>query len=185
MHFSRPLYACLVLLGAAASPSASAQSADAGGPAPIALLSRLRADVQWERDSLLLGEVTLDREIDAVALGFKEGSVFVGIVAGPFVRTPKYWILEFATNAQSQDGLCGSPQDARLQLEKLSIPEDAPKGCDQAEVARECRRWRQTAQLVYLAAARGSKGINLGDGKCDSFHIYFDPVRREPTWSRL
>ncbi len=130
-------------------------------------------------------EVTLDREIDAVALGFKEGSVFVGIVAGPFVRTPKYWILEFATNAQSQDGLCGSKQDARLQLEKLSIPEDAPKGCDQAEVARECRRWRQTAQLVYLAAARGSKGINLGDGKCDSFHIYFDPVRRQPTWSRL
>ena len=184
MHFSRPLQTCLLLLGAAASQS-PAQSADAGAPDPIELLSRLRADVQWERDSLLLGEVTLDREIDAVALGLKGNSVFVGIVAGPFTRASKHWILEIGTNSQSQDGLCGSQQDARLQLEKLSIPEDAPKGCDQAEVARECRRWRQTAQLVYLAAARGSKGINLGDGKCDSFHIYFDPVRRQPTWSRF
>jgi len=185
MPWSRSLRACLAILGAAASPVASAQSADAGAPDPVELLSRLRGDVQWERDSVLLGEVTLDREIDAVVLGLKGSSVLVGILAGPFTRFSKYWILELATNSQSQEGLCGSQEDARLRLEKLTIPEEAPKGCDQAEVARECRRWRQAAQLVYLAAARGSKGINLGDGKCDSFHIRFDPVRREPTWSRL
>src|SRR5260370_14482169 len=160
MHFSRALHTCLLLFGAAASQSL-AQWADVGAPDAIELLARLRADVQWEGDSLLLAEVTLDREIDAVALGLKGSSVFVGIVAGPFTGASKHWILELATNSQSQDGLCGSQKDARLQLEKLSIPEDAPKGCDQAEVARECRRCRQTAQLVYLAAARGTNAINL------------------------
>jgi hypothetical protein len=150
--------------------------------APIELLSRWREDVQWKRDSLLLGDVTLDRETDAVVLGHKGNSVFVGIVAGPFGKTSKHWILEFATS--SQDGLCGLASGARLQLEKLSIPEDAPKSCDSSEVARECRRWRETAQLLYLAAARGSKGINLGAEKCDGFHIYFDPLESQPIWWR-
>ena len=179
------LRACIHLAIAALARDSLAQAEslkERTEPAPIELLSRWREDVQWKRDSLLLSDVTLDRETDAVVLGLKGNSVFVGIVAGPFGKSSKHWILEFGAN--SQDGLCGPASGARLRLEKLPIPEDAPKTCESSEVARECRRWREAAQLLYLAAARGSKGINLGDEKCDSFHIYFDPVQGQPVWWR-
>ncbi len=178
--------ACMLLL-AALSPDVLAQPEavkEPSQPDPIELLSRWREDVQWNRGSLLLGDVTLDRETDAVVLGLKEEAVFVGIVAGPFRSSSRHWVLEFPAKSQLEGGLCGDAKDARVQLEKLSVPEDAPKTCDSSEVARECRRWRESAQLLYLAAARGSKGIKLADPKCDSFHIYFDPVERKPVWWR-
>jgi hypothetical protein len=182
-----PLVRACLLFFAAFCPEVLAQPEAVKQPTqpdPIELLSHWREDVRWKRDSLLLGNVTLDRETDAVVLGLKGEAVFVGIVAGPFRSSSRHWVLEFPAKSQSEGGLCGEAKDARLQLEKLSVPEDAPRTCDSSEVARECRRWRESAQLLYLATARGSKGIKLADTKCDSFHIYFDPVERKPVWWR-
>jgi hypothetical protein len=171
-----------VALVGSSSMGAESDAGSSGQLDPLVLLSRWRADVSWRRETLLTGDVTLNREADAVVLGVKGDQLLIAIVAAPFVASSKRWFVELSPSSSSPNRTCGPTSRARIELERLAVPEDVPTSCDSSEVAKECRRWRETAQLLYLAAARGGKGIRLTVEKCDSFHVYFDPVQRQPTW---
>ncbi len=69
----------------------------------------------------------------------------------PSAEYSKHWTLDFSQDAGNQGALC-SVAGARIRVERLSS--------DQVEGVRKF--------------PRKSRGINLYDEECDSFHIYYD-----------
>jgi hypothetical protein len=131
----------------------------------ITALSVLRLrepEVKWNPRSLLKGDFDYDG-VDDYALGGRKGSLYMlGVVKGSLSGKSKHWTLEFSQDAANQGALC-SGTNAGIRLERLS-----------AEEVEEVQR-----------LPRKSRGINLYDEECDSFHIYYDRKEKQFVWWRL
>jgi hypothetical protein len=141
--------------------SAGLAAAQNKPPLPITALSVLKAHeptVTWVPSSLLKADFDFDGK-DDYAFGGRAGARYVvGIVKGPVTDRSKYWTLGFSQNAGDQGALC-STSTASITPETPDI-----EGLD--------------------ALPPNSKGINLADGACDSFHIYWDRQTKRFVWSR-
>jgi hypothetical protein len=127
-------------------------------PSPQVAAFKLRApEVVWKTESLLTADFNRDGQSDYVLGGVKDDRFIVGILSGPLTSRSKSWFIEFS---REQNSLCSL--DAVIKLEALN--ED----------------------VVGHAPGSGTEkvGIELQNGECDSFHIYWDPKTRKFTWWR-
>jgi hypothetical protein len=139
-----------------------AQRATASRVTAWSVLKLREPEVVWIPRSLLKADFDYDGVAD-YALGGRKGGLYVlGAVKGSISSKSKHWTLEFSQDAGDQGGLC-SVAGARIRVERLSA--------DEVEGAREL--------------PRTSRGINLYDDECDSFHIYYDRMAERFVWWRL
>ncbi len=127
--------------------------------APVTAVSILKSrepTVTWDQRSLLKADFDFDGIDDYVLAGRAGGRYVVGIVKGPVTSQSKHWTLGFSQNPNDQGSLC-SVSAAHIELEEPDVEGDLPPN---------------------------SKGINLSDGTCDSFHIYWDKMGKRFVWSR-
>jgi hypothetical protein len=137
------------------------EAAHSSQSSPVDLLKSREAKVRWIANTLLNGDFDYDGIGDHAVLGRKGPLAVVGIVKGPVNAETAHWTLEFA-EGQAQDSLC-SVASARIRVERLNPEEVAGTG-----------------QLPVT-----SRGINLFDDSCDSFHIYWDSKAKRFSWWRL
>ena len=129
---------------------------------PHSVLDALKREdpaTDWEGKSLLRADLDLDGTEDYALSGLGKGRFKVGIVHGPVVADSRVWTLEFPMDG-GEDALCS--RNARMALEPLEENE-GPKA----------------------AHPRKGKGINLSDGQCDAFHIYWNPEENDFEYWRL
>jgi len=126
---------------------------------PVSVINLLRSrepSIVWDQRSLLKADLDFDG-VDDYALGGKAGGRYVvGIVKGPVTNQSRHWILAFPQNTTDQGSLC-SVSTAHIMLESPGVEGNLPAN---------------------------SKGINLSDGECDSFHIYWDKDGKRFVWAR-
>lgn len=128
----------------------------------LQILKNREPQTEWNSRSLLKGDFDHDGVADYAISGKRDGKFVVGIVKGQLKRDSKHWAFEFAEGGISQNSLC-SVADARISLEKLSPDEELP----------ELQKLPKT-----------SRGINLANGECDAFHIYYSREKNQFTWWR-
>jgi hypothetical protein len=114
---------------------------------------------KWDAKSLLQGDLDLDGTPDYALAGTRNDHFVVGIVHGPVKTDSAVWTLDFPWDGE-EDALCS--RNAKITLEPLEEnegpkPEHPKKGL----------------------------GINLHDGECDAFHIYWNPKSKEFEYWRL
>lgn len=134
-------------------------------PAQLTALDLLRSrepKVAWINQSLLKADFDYDGVDDYALGGHREQQYVVGVVKGPIVAQSKHWTLAFSANASDQGALC-SVSTAKIEVEPLD--DDNVEGASKLP--------------------RTSRGINLSDGACDSFHIYWDRKSKRFVWWRL
>lgn len=142
--------------------------------AVLNVLAKKNPQVKWNAKSRIKGDFDYDGVTD-YALRGRKGKLFVlGIVKGLPNAKSKSWTLEFGEDAGDQGGLCS--------VSKAIInTEDIDK--DYAEFAKEYLDEKYAKMFAGLR--KGSKGINIADGMCDSFHVFWDKKTREFTWWRI
>jgi hypothetical protein len=117
---------------------------------------------QWNAKSLLQGDLDLDGTPDYALAGTQDDHFVVGIVQGPVpanIGDSQAWTLDFPWDGE-EDALCS--KNAKITLESLEENE-GPKP----------------------EHPRKGQGINLYDGECDAFHIYWNPKSKDFEYWRL
>ena len=132
----------------------------------VQLLENREPKVKWNSRSLLKADFDYDGVPDYALSGRRGDRFVVGIVKGPLNRKSKHWTLGFLENGGSQGALC-SVASARINLERASS--DVESG-DEPEETRKL--------------PKKSRGINLSDEHCDSFHIYYSRKEKQFVWWR-
>lgn len=116
----------------------------------------------WAAKSLLQGDLDLDGTPDYAVAGTQDDRFVVGIVHGPLpanIADSRSWTLGFPWDGQ-EDALC--TKNAKITLEPLEENE-GPKP----------------------EHPRKGLGINVYDGECDAFHIYWNPKSKDFEYWRL
>lgn len=145
------LTACLLAACAGREP----EPRTGPGASPRTALDVLKLEepgTEWDARSLLQGDLDLDGTPDYALTGTQDDRFVVGIVRGPVTTggaDSQVWTLDFPWDGE-EDALCS--RSAKITLEPLEENE-GPKP----------------------EHPRKGLGINLHDGECDAFHIYWNP----------
>lgn len=160
------VFAALILSGAIAFAQKDA--------AALSVLTKKDPKTRWNAKSIIKGDFDYDG-IDDYALRGIKGKLFVlGIVKGSPNGKSKSWTLEFPEDAGNQGGLC-SVGKARINTEDIDK--------DYKEFAADYLEEEYVKMFARLP--KGSKGINIYDGMCDSFHVFWDKKMRRFNWWRI
>lgn len=128
----------------------------------LSLLRSHEPNITWNARTLLKADFDFDG-VDDYVLGGRTGVRYVvGVVKGPVTAQSKHWTLAFSADPGDQGSLC-SVSTARIELEHLE--DDEVEGASKLPL--------------------NSRGINLSDGACDSFHIHWDRKGNRFVWCRL
>lgn len=158
-----PILLALALLAACAGREPEPRTG-ANARTALDVLKLKEPSATWDPKSLLQGDLDLDGTPDYALAGIKGDRFVVGIVHGPVTagaggaNNPS-WTLGFAWDGE-EDALCS--KKAKISLEPLGENE-GPKP----------------------EHPRKGQGINLHDGQCDAFHIYWNPKERTFEYWRL
>lgn len=156
-----PLLLALALLAACAGREPEPRTG-ASPRTALDVLKRKEPSATWDPKSLLQGDLDLDGTPDYALAGLKGDRFVVGIVQGPVTAggaDSRSWTLGFPWDGE-EDALCS--KKAKISLEPLEENE-GPKP----------------------EHPRKGQGINLHDGQCDAFHIYWNPKERTFEYWRL
>lgn len=134
----------------------------AARPTVLRLLKTVEPGIKWNAKSLLTGDFDYDNVSDYALTGKKGDSFVLGIVKGRLSQKSRYWALEFSVGDGLEDSLC-SAASAAISLETFA-PDDE---------LEELRKLPKT-----------SRGINLADGLCDAFRIYYLQSGQRFVWRR-
>lgn len=118
--------------------------------------------VTWDASSRLVGDVDCDGVADSAFIGRTTSAVHVGLILGK-VASPE--ILTFAIGSGIQKAVCS--HTAALVFESLDY--------DPKDAVGEIDGFRRSAVC---------KGLNLGDGDCDSIHLFWNASSRHLDWWR-
>jgi hypothetical protein len=116
----------------------------------------------WEISSKLVGDVDCDGVADSAFIGRSKSAVRVGLIRAN-ATSPD--ILSFAIGSGIQDAVC--TDKAALVFESLDY--------DPKEAVGEIDGFRRSTVC---------KGLNLGDGECDSIHIFWNTSSHRLDWWR-
>lgn len=155
---------CAALLGS--PPQASLTTA-------VARAEKKVPSAAWSTTRTVIADFTFDGSPDVALLGHADDGVTVAVVEGPTSARSRVLLLRFQASAGSQDGICGPPSEARIEVEPPGLVE----GCDAGNAA--CAT---LAKRLRAAARKGGKGLALVSGECDSFHVVFDGAQL--VWTR-
>jgi hypothetical protein len=163
MQSARNVVLALVLcgcLGCAGTRAPSPREPSAGPTTALDVLHLRQPATKWDSKSLLQADLDQDGTADFAVLGRGEDHFVVGIVHGP-VNAGKdgVWTLDFPWDG-GEDALCA--KHAKIALESLEENEGPEE--DQPHTGQ---------------------GLNLSDDRCDAFHIYWNPRKKQFDWWRL
>ncbi|MDQ6786542.1 MAG: hypothetical protein M3033_06950 [Acidobacteriota bacterium] len=142
-------------------------------PTAFTLLKQKYSAVYWNSKSQIKGDFDYDGVADYALRGRKGAKLVVGVVKGAVNGKSKHWTLEFGEDG-SQGGLC-SVKNAVITVDDIDK--------DYVKFASDYLEADFAARLEKLP--KNSKGITLSDGKCDSFHIFWDKKIKQFTWWRV
>lgn len=145
-----------------------------GGATALNFLSRNEPGVKWNIKSQISGDFNYDGAIDYALRGRRGKSFVLGIVKSAPGGKRKYQTLRFGEDAGEQGALC-SVESAVIAVEDLDK--------DYVEFAAEYLEPEFVKMLKNLP--KNSKGINVSDGMCDSFHVIYDKKANELIWWRI
>ena len=130
------------------------------------LVHKKMPQVNWDQASLLKGNFNPDGKSDYALLGQEgESKVFVAVIYSPVEPNAQVDILEFGVG-QDEGSLCHLP--AQLKRESLDYdPSD------------------EVGKIPGFRRSRKVMGLNLSDGDCDAFHLFWDYQSRRFSWWRL
>ena len=121
--------------------------------------------VKWDASSTVKVDLDCDGVPDSARIGYMDRHVRLAVTLGASSRTQA---LDFGIGeSAAQDSLCGT--DVALTVEDTDYdPKDAlgdnPEG---------------------FVRSKTCEGLNLGDGRCDAMHIYWNHVKKRIDWWRL
>ena len=115
-------------------------------------LAALDTAVAWDAATRLVGDVDCDGVADSAFVGHSNSGVFVGLVRA-VSASPE--VLSFAVGSGIQQAVCSG--NAVLTFESLDY--------DPGEAVGE---------IVGFHRSVVCKGLNLGDGDCDSIHMFWN-----------
>lgn len=144
------------------------------GVTALSVLAKKEPAVRWNEKSLIRGDFDYDGTIDYALRGKKGKSFVLGIVKGALSGKSKYWTMEFGEDAGDQGSLC-SINSARINIENLDK--------DYLNFAADYVEADFAKTIKNLP--KNSKGINVYDGMCDSFHVLWDRKAKQFTWWRI
>ncbi|MGO9270429.1 MAG: hypothetical protein ACLQOO_09285 [Terriglobia bacterium] len=128
-------------------------------------------DVRGDRNSLLTADINGDGEIDHAFQGLQVNGdnkkVFVAVVYGPAETKAQVDILEFGVGGASESDLCALP--AKLTTESLDYDPTEEVG----------------GPVPGFERSKTTRGLNLAEGNCDSFHLFWDHQSHRLDWWRL
>jgi hypothetical protein len=119
--------------------------------------------VRWDADTALAGDVDCDGVVDSILVGRAASRIHVGMIRGSSDRPE---ILTLGIGAGRQDAVCSAR--ARLTFESLDY--------DPTEETGELEGFQRSAVF---------KGLELGDGECDSIHMYWNRAANRLDYWRL
>lgn len=151
----------VLLIALTGTPILAQRKAAAPRLTALRLLKVREPAVKWNPQSILTGDFDYDNILDYALAGRKGVSFVVGIVKGRLNRKSKHSALEFS-DGSSQNDLC-STTSAEIGLETFAAN-------DEIEELRNL--------------PKNSRGINLADGLCDAFHIYYSKSEKRFVWRR-
>ena len=155
-----PLPALLALCLLAACAGREPEPRTGASPRTALDVLKLRErSTQWDAKSLIQGDFDLDGTPDFALTGLQGDRFVVGIVHGPASSDSQAWTLDFPWDGE-EDALCS--KKAKISPEPLEENE-GPKP----------------------EHPRKGLGINLHDGQCDAFHIYWNPQSKDFEYWRL
>ncbi len=145
-----------------------------GKTTALSVLTKNEPTVKWNEKSLIKGDFDYDGVVD-YALRGRRGKFFVlGIVKGALSGKSKHWTMQFGEDAGDQGSLC-SVKSAVITVENLDK--------NYVEFAADYLETDFTKMIKSLP--KNSKGINIADGMCDSFHVLWDKKAKQFTWWRI
>ena len=115
-------------------------------------LAALDTAVAWDAATRLVGDVDCDGVTDSAFVGHSTSGVFVGLVRAASA-SPE--VLSFAVGSGIQEAVCSDK--AVLTFESLDY--------DPGEAVGEVAGFQRSVTC---------KGLNLGDGDCDSIHMFWN-----------
>jgi len=158
-----------------------AAGGDPDGEKAVQALENADPAVRWDDRAIVLAELTGDASKDGVFRGrTPDGGVAIGIVKGPIKANSQTWEIRIPVGRAGQDSLCAA--DVQITVEVPRPPLDG-LGCG--------GRGPPAACSGLLAAVAWSKkkpeavGLRIDDGKCDAFHVYWNPIMSKFDWWRL
>jgi hypothetical protein len=151
------LLACVAC--ATGQPSRTPPPASAKPSSALDLVRLRDPATAWDGKSLLHADLDLDGGEDFALTGTRKDHFVVAIVHGPVAGNGRFWTLDFPWDG-GEDALCS--KHAKITLEPLA-ENPGPKAEHPAQ----------------------GTGINLHDGQCDAFHIYWNPAEKKFEWWRL
>jgi hypothetical protein len=148
-----------LLATAAMLPQSVRRASAISEEAALRALSKTAPRVQWDKASMIVGDITCDGRPDTVFFGHSEGRISVGLFRA---STGKAQVLQFRVGAAFQDAICREP--AHLGLESLNYEMDSP--------------------VEGFQKSDRCKGLILDDDACDPLHFFWNHTTRELNWWR-
>jgi hypothetical protein len=147
-----------------AGPTSTASPARATERTAAALLTKASPGVHWDVDSAVVADIDCDDSADTAAVGRKADEVRVGLVRGAEPSTAQ--VLAFAVSTGEQQAVCSV--DVTLEVETM----DKDLGDDEMDPPAGYQR------------SATCQGLTLGDGNCDSIHLYWNHDSKQLDWWR-
>ena len=115
--------------------------------------------MQWDKTSLITGDIACDGRTDQAYVGHAKGKIYVGLYRA---QTAKVQILEFRVGGGYQDAICREP--GKLAAEALDYDMDSDvEGYQKSKVC---------------------KGLILSDDACDALHFFWNHTTHLLNWWR-
>jgi hypothetical protein len=114
-------------------------------------------------------DINCDGSLDEFFTAKDSTRAYVAVVLGPISTAAKHSIIALRLDRGSQDGLCGpieslTPETLSTAKELLEMVGQEPEGY---RYSRKCR------------------GLSLGAGECDRFHLFWNHAEGILDWWRL
>ncbi len=162
-HDGRVIFTAAALAAALGLWAGSQAAAQPQTPAPAyasALRAKAEPAVHWQPHSAIEGNFEWTAASDVAVLGTRPGFADVALVTG---ATGKVSLLEFARGGNAEDALY--PGTVTLKSESLDYNPDV-------------------GAVPGFVRSKVFRGLHLGSGDCDDFHIFWNQARQDLDWWR-
>jgi hypothetical protein len=113
--------------------------------------------VKGDEKSIVSADINCDGRTDFAILGYEKNVLYVMLVRGELSETSKVDTLAIGLgNPSSQNHLCGKKAKLNLESQEYDLTEELGENPEGFKKSKIC------------------KGLNVSDGMCDSFHIYWN-----------
>lgn len=113
--------------------------------------------VKWDEKSIMSADVNCDGKTDHGILGYEKSVLYLMLVLGDVSESSTVDTLAIGLGEpSSQNHLCGKTAQLNLESQEYDLAEDLGENPEGFKKSKIC------------------KGLNVSDGMCDSFHIYWN-----------